>query len=173
VHCLCTGIPLLGDTLYNAPVTYLIARPACMPKRWNSPSKKKPFQFTYPTPKISLSALNNSETAIKSGLLLFVFYLFNLLSIRPESFLPMNDPQSFPRHAGCLSNLEKPIHPAVVVISTFFLNSIQQQQLELSSIAIITRLIKIIDKSEASAWFSAAANASRITSLLRFTRLPS
>ena len=62
VHAYALGFPLLGDTLYNAPVTYLIARPALHAQTLEFTFKKKPFQFTVSYPEDFTQALKQLRT---------------------------------------------------------------------------------------------------------------
>ena len=57
VHAYALGIPLLGDTLYSAPATDLIARPALHAQALEFTFEGKPFQFTCPYPADFAQAL--------------------------------------------------------------------------------------------------------------------
>jgi tRNA pseudouridine32 synthase / 23S rRNA pseudouridine746 synthase len=58
VHAYALGFPLLGDTLYSAPATNLIARPALHARTLEFTLEGKPFQFTAPYPVDFTGALN-------------------------------------------------------------------------------------------------------------------
>jgi RluA family pseudouridine synthase len=50
VHAYALGFPILGDTLYSAPETGLIARPALHAQSLKFTFEGKPYQFTAPYP---------------------------------------------------------------------------------------------------------------------------
>jgi tRNA pseudouridine32 synthase / 23S rRNA pseudouridine746 synthase len=50
VHAYALGYPLLGDTLYSAPTTDLMARPALHAQSLDFTFEDKPFHFTAPYP---------------------------------------------------------------------------------------------------------------------------
>jgi len=57
VHAFALGFPLLGDTLYSAPATDLIARPALHAWSLEFTFEDKPFHFTAPYPADFTQAL--------------------------------------------------------------------------------------------------------------------
>jgi len=57
VHAYALGFPLLGDTLYSAPATNLIARPALHAQSLDFTFENKPFHFTAPYPADFAEAL--------------------------------------------------------------------------------------------------------------------
>ena len=57
VHAYALGIPILGDTLYSAPETTLIARPALHAQSLEFTFEGKPFHFTAPYPEDFAQAL--------------------------------------------------------------------------------------------------------------------
>ena len=57
VHAYALGFPLLGDTLYSAPATNLIARPALHAQSLDFTFENKPFHFTAPYPSDFAEAL--------------------------------------------------------------------------------------------------------------------
>jgi tRNA pseudouridine32 synthase / 23S rRNA pseudouridine746 synthase len=57
VHAYALGYPLLGDTLYSAPATSLIARPALHAQSLEFTFENKPFHFTAPYPADFAQAL--------------------------------------------------------------------------------------------------------------------
>ena len=63
VHASALGIPLLGDILYHAPVTALIARPALHAQSLEFTFQDRPFHFTAPYPADFAQALNNLRSS--------------------------------------------------------------------------------------------------------------
>ena len=59
VHAYALGFPLLGDTLYSAPATGLIARPALHANCLEFTFENKPFHFTAPHPEDFAKALES------------------------------------------------------------------------------------------------------------------
>ena len=59
VHAYALGFPILGDTLYSAPETNLIGRPALHAYSLEFSFNGKAYQFTAPYPKDFSTALNN------------------------------------------------------------------------------------------------------------------
>jgi tRNA pseudouridine32 synthase/23S rRNA pseudouridine746 synthase len=57
VHAYALGLPILGDTLYNAPETTLIARPALHAISIEFIFEDKPFHFTAPYPEDFIQTL--------------------------------------------------------------------------------------------------------------------
>jgi tRNA pseudouridine32 synthase / 23S rRNA pseudouridine746 synthase len=57
VHAYALGLPLLGDTLYSAPATELIGRPALHAQSLDFTYENKPFHFTAPYPEDFAQAL--------------------------------------------------------------------------------------------------------------------
>ncbi len=62
VHAFALGLPLLGDTLYSAPPTGLIARPALHAFSLEFTFQGKPFQFIAPYPQDFMKALEALRT---------------------------------------------------------------------------------------------------------------
>jgi RluA family pseudouridine synthase len=58
VHAYALGFPILGDTLYSAPETSLIGRPALHAHSLEFTFEGKPYQFTAPYPEDFEKALN-------------------------------------------------------------------------------------------------------------------
>lgn len=58
VHAFALGYPLLGDTLYSAPASDLIARPALHAQSLEFTFENQPFDFTAPYPADFAQALN-------------------------------------------------------------------------------------------------------------------
>jgi tRNA pseudouridine32 synthase / 23S rRNA pseudouridine746 synthase len=63
VHAYALGFPLLGDTLYSAPKTDRIGRPALHARRMEFEFNAKPFTFTVPYPDDFTKALDGLRTA--------------------------------------------------------------------------------------------------------------
>ena len=63
VHAYALGYPLLGDTLYSAPETDLIGRPALHAQSLEFTFENKPFNFTAPYPEDFAQAL----TKLRAG----------------------------------------------------------------------------------------------------------
>jgi RluA family pseudouridine synthase len=59
VHAYALGFPILGDTLYSAPETGLIARPALHAQSLEFTFEDKPYHFTAPYPDDFARALND------------------------------------------------------------------------------------------------------------------
>jgi 23S rRNA pseudouridine1911/1915/1917 synthase len=58
VHAFALGYPLLGDTLYSAPASSLIARPALHAQSLQFTFENQPFDFIAPYPADFTQALN-------------------------------------------------------------------------------------------------------------------
>jgi 23S rRNA pseudouridine1911/1915/1917 synthase len=64
VHASALGFPLLGDALYGAPATDLIARPALHAQSLEFTFEDKPFHFTASYPADFAQALKTLRAGI-------------------------------------------------------------------------------------------------------------